>query len=474
MQAAIYIRWSTEDQGTGTTLEVQRDSCLKYAAAKGWTVAPEHIIIDDGISGAKESRPALNRLNHAIGQGAVSTVIVYKLDRLARSPYLAHKLVEKDWHKKASLVSITEAHIDTTTTTGQLGFGIAAIFAAHERNTIRDRTMSGKRRRAEQGRNPGLRPSYGYAVVNKQYVIVESEAVMVRRIYENYLSGRTVGQIERALDTSGIRTRAGGPWHISAIQRILANAADKGRLVYSDITAHGAFPAIIDAERWEQMQSLRQQKGTSHPRRMAGESPYILSGRLWCETCGRPMNGRVARSGKHENRYYACTGYIQFRDCDCLTVRQDVLEELVVSHLLPLLNETELHSRVTKRIGATIDLLKQEMASLEDRLGGIEQELARIRQDYRKARIDAETFNDLRTDIGAEKSMLSETFARREAELARADFDARTTDHVRRAVELFQVWQDLSYAQRKQVVHLLTERIEWNHQCKQVTVKTMV
>lgn len=99
MNAAIYIRWSTEDQGTGTTLEVQRDSCLKCAADKGWSVAPEH-------------------------------------NRLARSPYLAHKLVEKDWHKQASLVSISEAHIDTTTTTGQLGFGIAAIFAAHERNTI--------------------------------------------------------------------------------------------------------------------------------------------------------------------------------------------------------------------------------------------------------------------------------------------------------------------------------------------------
>lgn len=67
---------------------------------------------------------------------------------------------------------------------------------------------------------------------------------------------------------------------------------------------------------------MRSQKAKIHPRCLAAESPYILSGRLVCSQCGRPMNGRVCRNGKYENRYYACTGYIQFRDCDGLTVRR--------------------------------------------------------------------------------------------------------------------------------------------------------
>lgn len=474
MTAAIYVRWSTEDQGTGTTLEVQRDACLKYAADKGWTVAPEHIFIDDGISGAKEMRPALDRLNHAVGQGAISTVIVYKLDRLARSPYLAYKLVEKDWHKKASLVSITESHIDTTTTTGQLGFGIAAIFAAHERNTIRDRTMSGKRRRAEEGRNPGLRPPYGYGVVNKQYEVVNHEAAIVCQLYDDYLSGKTDGQLKTALNGAGIRTRAGGPWHISAVQRILTNRAYKGTLIYGDIVAENAYPVIIQPERWEEVQTLRQQKATSHRRRVGGESPYILSGRLFCTSCGRPMNGRVCRNGKYENRYYVCTGYIQFKDCTCLTVRQDQLEEAVVAHLLPLLDEEELNRRITERVGARVELLKQQVSSLESRLEDVEQQLGRVRQDYRKAKIDADTFNDLRSEIEAEKAALSSTLSEARVALAADEYDAQAGNQVRQAVSLFRVWKSLSYPQKKQVIHLLTERIEWDYHLRRVTVRTAV
>lgn len=474
MTAAIYIRWSTEDQGTGTTLEVQRDSCLKYASEKGWVVAPEHIFIDDGVSGAKESRPALNRLNHAIQQSAISTVIVYKLDRLARSPYLAYKLVEKDWHKKASLVSITESHIDTTTTTGQLGFGIAAIFAAHERNTIRDRTMSGKRRRAEEGRNPGLRPPYGYGIAEKQCVVVDSEAAIVCRLYDDYLSGRTDGQIKTALNHDGIRTRAGGPWHISAVQRILTNPAYKGTLVYGDIVAEGAYPVIIQPERWEEVQTLRQQKASSHCRRVGGESPYILSGRLYCTSCGRPMNGRVCRNGKYENRYYVCTGYIQFHDCTCLMVRQDQLEEAVVSHLLPLLDENELNRRITERMGARVELLKQQVAALEACLEDSEQQLGRVRQDYRKAKIDADTFNELRSEIEAEKATLANTLSEAEVALAAAEYDAQGSIEVRQAVGLFRVWENLRLPQKKQVIHLLTERIEWDYHQRRLTVRTAV
>ncbi|MFZ5823902.1 MAG: recombinase family protein [Bacillota bacterium] len=471
VNGAVYIRWSTEDQGTGTTLEVQRDSCLAYAADRGWRVAPEHIFIDDGISGTRESRPGLGRLNQAIQQGSVSAVIVYKLDRLARSPYLAYKLVEKDWHMKASLVSVSEPHIDTTSTTGQLGFGIAAIFAAHERNTIRDRTMSGKRRRAEEGRNPGIRPPYGYSLRDKRFCIVEREAIVIRQAYAAYLAGRTDGQIARTLNDAGIRTRAGGRWHISAVQRMLTNPAYRGRLVYRDITTEDAFPVVVDAEQWELVQALRRQKSALHPRRASGDSPYILSGRLCCKRCGRSMNGRICRSGTYAYRYYACTGSIQFRDCTCPMIRQDYLEEAVVTQLLPLLDQEELAHRMAGRAEHEVNLLRQEVSALESHLQEIDQELTRVRQDYRKARIDADTFNGLRTEIEAERARLSATFAEKRAELVNV---TGTAQPLRREVSLRSAWQALSYAQQKQVIHLLTDRIEWDDHARQAVVQTRV
>lgn len=474
MNAAIYIRWSTDDQGTGTTLDVQREGCLKKAGEHGLTISPEHIFIDDGVSGAKENRPALNRLNRAIQNGSITTVIVYRLDRLARSPYVAYKLVERDWHKRASLISVTESHINTTTTEGQLGFGIATIFAAHERNTIRDRTMSGKRRRAAEGKNPGLRPHYGVQIIDKTFAVVEEEAITVRRIYNDYLKGRTDGQVARALNDAGIRTKAGGPWHTSAVQRILTNPAYKGTLVYRDITCEDAFPVIIDPHTWERAQAIRSEKAKVHPRRLATESPYILSGRLTCARCGRPMNGRVCRNGKYENRYYACTGYIQFRDCDCLTIRQEALESAVVAHLLPLLNEDELSRRIHERAGMTLDLLRQEVEALELRLRNLDQELFRVRQDYRHGKIEADTFNELRTEIEADKKTAAGRLSGRRSELIRAEDASKAGGCILEAANLLGSWDGLSHTQRRQIVHLLTERILWDCHSRQLIVHTAV
>ena len=472
--AAIYIRWSTDDQGTGTTLQEQRETCLRWASERGLTVAPEHIFIDDGISGAKLDRPALNRMNRLVEARTINLVIVYKLDRLARRPYVAYRLIE-EWTGKASMISVTESHVETTTTQGQLGLGIAVVFASHERNTIRDRTMSGKRRRAAEGRNPGLRPPYGYEIVDKGFVIVEDEAAIVRRIFDEYVnSGKTDGQLSRLLNDSGIRTKKGGPWHISAVQRVLQNPAYMGRLVYRDIAADDAFPAIIEASTWEQAQAIRSQKAKNHPRRMDSESPYILSGRLTCAKCGRPMNGRVSRNGKYENRYYACTGYIQFRDCDCLTVRQDQLEKAVVNHLLPLLDEGELSRRIAERSGATIDLLRQEVTGLEARQHELTQELSRVRQDYRRGKIDADTFNELRSEIDSDKAAVENSLTIKKSDLVLAQEDSRVGQQVQQAVNLLRAWEGLSYAQRRQVIHLLTERILWDYHTKQLTVQTAV
>lgn len=447
---------------------------MKWLASKGLTVTPEFIFVDEGVSGAKVSRPALNRLNRLIDQGLVNLVVVYKLDRLSRRTGLSYRLVEETWQGKADLVSATEPHIDTTTTPGKLGFGIAAVFAAHERDTIRDRTMSGKHRRAKEGRNPGLKPSYGYSIKDKQFVIVDDEAVTVRQIYTAYLDGMTDGRLARKLNDSGIRTKQGGPWHISVVQRILTNAVYKGTLTYRDTIVHNAFPAIIDAWVWEQAQTIREARSKAHPRRIAEESPYILSGRLTCSKCRRPMNGRVSRNGRYENRYYVCTGKIQFRDCDCLSVRQDLLEETVVESLLPLLDQEEVGRRMQARLGTAVLDLREEADSLGARLRELDLELGRIRQDYRRGKLAVEAFNELHSEIDQERVAITSTLARTNAKLAAAESDLKLDLDVQRAVNLLGAWNGLSLTQRKQVIHLLTEGIEWDYHTQTLTVQTVI
>lgn len=471
---AIYIRWSTDDQGSGTTLDRQREACLKLAADRGLTVQPQHIFIDDGVSGAEMNRPALNRMRRLIEAGIISLVIVYKLDRLARRPYIAYNLVE-EWRGKASIISVVESHIDTSTTVGQLGFDIALAFANHERNNTRDLTLAGKRRRAAEGRNPGIPPAYGYRIADKRFVVVEDEAAVVRRIFDEYIhNGKTDGQIARMLNDAGIRTRHGGQWHVSAIQRILRNPAYKGTLVYKDIETEGAFPIIIEPKLWEQAQAIRSRKAAQHPRRQASVSPYILSGRLYCFKCGRPMNGRVARHGRWENRYYACVGSIQRRECDCRAVRQERIEQAVISSLMPLLDPNELNRRIAAREGTMLRQLRQEIAGIEARLRQLQHELSRIRRDYRRGRIDADAFNGLSADIEVDRAGLSAALAQKKSELMAAEDESKHKHDLRQAVGLLQAWEGISLAQRKQVVQLLTQRIEWDDESNSVTVRTVI
>jgi site-specific DNA recombinase len=168
MQAAIYIRWSTEDQGDGTTLDVQLEACRAYLAGQGWPFNPGHIFIDEGVSGATLQRPALTRLREAVARGQVDCVVVYKLDRLSRSVVDVVKLVLDEWDGRCCVKSAREP-IDT-------------------------QTQAGKLRRAQEGRNPGMPAAYGFRLGPAGLPEpCEPEARVVGLIFRLYLAGLALG-----------------------------------------------------------------------------------------------------------------------------------------------------------------------------------------------------------------------------------------------------------------------------------------
>jgi DNA invertase Pin-like site-specific DNA recombinase len=147
---ACYVRGSTDRQ----TCEMQIAECERIAQARGWTLA---WYMDRGESGAKRSRPELDRLIGDVRAGKVKAVLVYRLDRLARS--LGHMVLLMDELRArgVDVVSATEA-LDTTTPTGRLQVGIIAVFAEYEREIIRERVISGQRRARAQGKVIGRKP----------------------------------------------------------------------------------------------------------------------------------------------------------------------------------------------------------------------------------------------------------------------------------------------------------------------------
>jgi DNA invertase Pin-like site-specific DNA recombinase len=151
-RAAIYGRVSTL---TNQSTEMQVRDLRQLADRRGFEVMHEYL--DEGFSGAKSSRPALDEMLADAKRGKFRILLVWKLDRLGRS--LAHlvRLLEDLRACNVELVSFSEG-LDFTTTTGKLLYQMLSAFAEFERDCIRERVRSGLRNARAKGKRLG-RPS---------------------------------------------------------------------------------------------------------------------------------------------------------------------------------------------------------------------------------------------------------------------------------------------------------------------------
>lgn len=131
MKFAIYCRVSTLDQ----TLEQQREPCVKRCQSEDY----EYEIYEEHISGAKDTRPELDRMLQDMRKRKVHGIMVWKLDRLGRSSVHLMQIIAELNNKGVPFVSITEG-FDTATPMGRFCCTIMAAMAQMERENISERT----------------------------------------------------------------------------------------------------------------------------------------------------------------------------------------------------------------------------------------------------------------------------------------------------------------------------------------------
>lgn len=136
---ALYFRVSTLDQST----DMQRDDLRKYAKARGWTVYKE--FSDEGVSGSRDKRPALDKLMDGARKRLFDGVLVWRFDRFARSTIHLLTALEEFKALGVAFVSYNE-NIDTSTPMGAAMFTIVSAIAELERSIIRERVTAGVRR----------------------------------------------------------------------------------------------------------------------------------------------------------------------------------------------------------------------------------------------------------------------------------------------------------------------------------------
>lgn len=147
MRAAIYARVSTFDQEPENQLAELR----RYAEVRGWTVVE---YVDRGVSGAKDRRPALDRLLTDARRRRFDVLVVWRLDRLGRNLRHLVMLLEDLQALGIAFVSLAEG-IDATTPAGKLQMHILAAIAEFERARIAERVKAGLARVRAAGRRLG-------------------------------------------------------------------------------------------------------------------------------------------------------------------------------------------------------------------------------------------------------------------------------------------------------------------------------
>jgi site-specific DNA recombinase len=214
--AVGYIRVSTEKQAAeGVGMEAQQGQIVSYAVAAGYELVD--VLADEGISGSKseDERPGLAEILTMVQEKRVSTVIVTKRDRLARTQALAGHIETRIQRAGGQLIVIDEAGVSDITR------AVMTMVAEVERLLAIQRTRLALRTLKEKGIALGGIP-FGFR--RGQDGKLEAEPVemsFVRRVHSMRKQGKTLREIATFLTQSGARTKKGGSWSQEHVRLIL-------------------------------------------------------------------------------------------------------------------------------------------------------------------------------------------------------------------------------------------------------------
>jgi len=251
-----YIRVSTDKQvDEGFSLEAQAAKIRAQCQAQGWRLCEDHIYIDAGVSGKSADRPEFKRMLLAARAGTIKRIVAVKLDRLARNTRDFLATVDSLQAMGCELCLIREG-FDTGSAQGKFFLTLLAAMAELELATIKERTLDGRKQKAEKGGNNGARAPYGYDYdATTETFTPNDRAGVVAGIFAAYLSGATLRAIADRLNADNVPTAAGGRWYASTVAYILRNGLYAGLLQWDGVERQGAWSPIVDLADYKKVQT---------------------------------------------------------------------------------------------------------------------------------------------------------------------------------------------------------------------------
>lgn len=420
MRVVGYARLSRATEES-TAIARQRKEITDTARARGWELVGIEEDNDVSATRSRLNRPGLTAARDRLTRGEADAVLVWKLDRLARSVVDFGLLLDAG----VQMISCTEA-LDTTTAMGRAMAEILQVFAAMEARTIGARVSSARRHLPTVGRFPGGIVPYGYRAVPHPSGIGRAlepepaEAAAIRLAATHVLGGRSVYAVCKSLNEAGIKPRRAAQWSASSLQRLLRSDAVLGRVRVGTEYAKGTdgkkrkvrsatvlrdengmpvqqWEPILSLDEVEQLRALTQRTPTPGRAEATAEgrrrkASRVLSGLISCPGCGGTLVAKSRRSAGKP--VYACQASAQGRKCERgVVVECDRVETEVERQFLAVfgrytvveqrvrVRETAELARVTEAIRTTSEELQHpgaDIRALAERLTKLHAERVRL------------------------------------------------------------------------------------------------
>ena len=350
--AVIYARFSSHSQNE-QSIEGQLAECYAFAQRSDLRIVHEYI--DRALTGTTDKRPDFLQMIEDSKRKGFQYVIVYQLDRFARNRY--DSATYKAKLKKNGVRVLSAKENITDDASGILVEGVLESMAEYYSAELSQKIKRGIAISASKCKFFGGKVPLGYKIdEQKNYIIDEETAPIVRRLFEMLASGYNYADIARYMNERGITTSTGSKWNRNSFRSIFANRRYLGKYIFHDEEIDGGIPQLIDEQLFDEVQKVLE-KYAAAPSRGKAKVEYLLSEKLICGKCAHKMTGisSTSKSGKIHH-YYKCVGTTK-GVCDKRTVRKQFIEDEVITAIVGDGSEQNPHGVLTDEF---IDMVAAE------------------------------------------------------------------------------------------------------------------
>ena len=302
------------------------------------------VYIDEGITGTKEERPGFQQMMADCRDGKIDLILTKSISRFARNTLTLLSSV-RELKILGIGVYFEEQNINSLSSDGELMLTILASFAQEESRSMSENMKWRIRKNFQEGK-PWCGTLLGYVMKNGKYEIVPEEAVIVKRIFREYLEGNGTNKIIRGLIDDNIPTRKNKEWHETVIVKILKHYAYTGNLLLQrtyrkdhiskeSCINHGELPmyhveesheAIIDIDTYNAVQLEMARRSEIANRSKEAQKKYPFTGIMFCANCGKTYRRKVTAT----QPVWICYTFNSLgkKYCPSKQVPESVLEEI--------------------------------------------------------------------------------------------------------------------------------------------------